>query len=233
MAATDFEKRKHDILEAIIEVYVSSAAPVGSELISRKLRQSVSPATVRNVMAELEQEGLLEHPHTSAGRVPTDRGYRYYVDSLRDARRLTPDQARQVNESVRRSESAAASLLEGVGEVLSALTHHAAFVVAPTVRRSTIRQIELLPLSLHKLHCVLIGEEPFLASHPVELLEPISRDEAISLAHFLNTELAGLPADQLIVVLINLLVGLVMAFQAAVQLKQFGANIYVADLAGL
>ncbi|MBI3324163.1 MAG: hypothetical protein HYZ92_02680, partial [Candidatus Omnitrophica bacterium] len=75
---TNFDQRRNDILEAVIETYINTASPVGSVLISRKMRRNLSSATIRNVMADLEEAGLLEQPHTSAGRVPTDRGYRYY-----------------------------------------------------------------------------------------------------------------------------------------------------------
>jgi len=85
-----------------------------------------------------------------------------------------------------------------VCEALSELGRHAAFVIAPTVKRGTIRQIELLPLGVHKVLCVLIGQEALIASHVIELKEPITRDEAVSLAHFLNTELAGVPVPELL-----------------------------------
>lgn len=198
MNVTDFEQRRNEILEAIIEAYVSTASPVGSALISRRLRQSLSPATVRNVMAELEDDGLLEQPHTSAGRVPTDRGYRYYVDSLMETVRLSQEESRRLSQTIQPEEPDLDQLLARANEVLSQSSHQTTFVVAPTVKHTTIKQIELLPLSLHKLLCVLVGQEAVVASHVVEVEEPISRDEAVSLARFLNTELSGLPALELL-----------------------------------
>jgi len=198
MNVSDFEARRNEILEVIIEAYVTTASPVGSALISRRLRQSLSPATIRNVMAELEEEGLLEQPHTSAGRVPTDRGYRYYVNGLMDVVRLSPEESQHLAEAILPKAVGIEPLLDRASEVLSQVSHQAAFVVAPTVKQSTFKQIELLPLGLHKLLCVLVGEEPLMASHIVDIEEPISRDEAVSLAHFLNTELAGLPTRELL-----------------------------------
>jgi heat-inducible transcriptional repressor len=200
MTASDFEQRRNDILGAIVEAYVTTGAPVGSAVLSRKLRQSLSPATIRNVMAELEEAGYLEQPHTSAGRVPTDRGYRYYVDSVMESPRLSGDELRQMGVAIGQ-EADAQSLLERAAEVLAELTHQASIVVVPTVKHTTIRQIELLPLSVHRLLCVVVGDAPFLISHAVDLEEPISRDEALSLAHFLTTELAGRPAREVLVVL--------------------------------
>lgn len=199
MHASDAEQRNKEILGAIIEAYIATASPVGSELISRKLRHSLSPATVRNIMADFEEEGYLEQPHISAGRVPTDRGYRYYVDSLMDMRRLSAEEARQLAEAIGASEPELGQCFARVSEALAHVSHQTVCVVAPTVKRSTIRQIELLPLSLHKLLCVLVGQEPLVASHVIDVEEPINHDEVLLLAHFLNTELVGLPARELLV----------------------------------
>ena len=198
---TDSDQRKNDILEAIIEEYIHTGAPVGSELISRKLRQSVSSATIRNVMAELEEKGFLEQPHTSAGRVPTDRGYRYYVDSLMQQARLTPEEAQHLTDIARHNDHAIEQCFARVSELLSQLTHQAAFVVAPTVRQSRITHIQLVPVGPQRLLCTLVGQEATIASHILELSEPMSHDEAASLAHFLNTELSGVPAQELLVML--------------------------------
>ncbi len=177
---------------------MTTASPVGSELISRKMRQTLSPATIRHVMVDLEKEGLVEQPHTSAGRVPTDRGYRLYVNQIMEASRLSPEEFQILARMVQAGSGAIEGLFERAGEVLASLCHQAAFVVAPTVTRSTVRQIELLPLGLHRLVCVLVAQEALVVSRVIEIEEPISRDEALSLAHFLNSELAGLSAYDLL-----------------------------------
>ena len=198
MSVTDFEQRRNKILELIIEAYVSTASPVGSELIARKLRSSLSSATIRNIMAELEEQGYVEQPHTSAGRVPTDQGYRFYVDSVMDLQRLSPEQLRELETRIEPAELDVTQLLLRAGEALAELTQQAAFVVAPTVRQTTVKQIELVPLSLRKVLCVLVGNEEIIASHIVETDEPMNRDEAIALARFLNTELVGLSFNELL-----------------------------------
>jgi heat-inducible transcriptional repressor len=198
MSVTDFEQRRKRILEAVVEAYVSTAQPVGSELIARKLRASLSSATIRNIMVELEESGYLEQPHTSAGRVPTDQGYRFYVDSVMDVRRLSPEEAQRMERMLPAQELEVEQFLERVSEVLSTLTQQAAFVVAPTVRQSTVRQIELVPLTVHKVLCVLVANEEMFASHVVEIAEPMSRDESVALVRFINTELVGLPFDQVL-----------------------------------
>ena len=198
MNVTDFEQRRNKILEVVIEAYITTASPVGSALISRRIRPSLSPATIRNIMVELEESGFLEQPHTSAGRVPTDLGYRFYVNTLMEVVRVSAQEMSQLARLIHGEALELTRFFSRVCQALPDLSHQAAFVIAPTVKRSTIRQIELLPLGVHKLLCVLIGQEALIASHVVELKEPISRDEALSLAHFLNTELSGLPAQELV-----------------------------------
>ena len=198
MGLTDFEERKHRILELVIEAYVVTASPVGSESVARKLRSSLSPATIRNIMVELEQAGLLEQPHTSAGRIPTERGYRFYVDAVMDARHISKDELRQIEALLQPVELDVNHLLERVSNVLSELTQHIAFAVTNTVKRSTVKQIELVPLSVRKILCVLVANEEMASSHIVEIEEPISRDEATALVRFLNTELTGLSFGELL-----------------------------------
>jgi heat-inducible transcriptional repressor len=198
MPLSDFDQRRNNILRLIVEAYVATAAPVGSEFIARKLRPAVSSATIRNVMSELEAMGYVEQPHTSAGRVPTERGYRFYVDAVMDQRRLPSDQLQQLAVAIEPGELDVAQLLERAGIALAELTQLGVFVVAPTVRHSKVRQIELVPLSVRKLLCVLIANEELIASHVVELEQPLSREEASALARFLNEELGGQPFEGLI-----------------------------------
>ena len=198
MTVTYSEQRRKKIIEIIVEAYLSTASPVGSEFVSKKLRSSLSSATIRNIMVELEEAGYLEQPHTSAGRVPTDRGYRFYVDSVMEARRVPPEEVRQIEALIQPLELDVKQLLERASAVLSELAQQAAFAVTPTVKHSTVKQIELVPLGLRKILCVLIANEEMIASHVVEIVEPMSRDEAVALARFLNTELVGLPFNSLL-----------------------------------
>ena len=198
MTVTDSEERRNRILGSIVETYILTASPVGSEVIARKLHSSLSPATIRNIMGELEAAGLLEQPHTSAGRVPTDQGYRVYVDRVMETRPLGPDQLHQLVRLVGSEDTEFEGMLERVSSALAELTQEAAFVVAPSVKQSTVRQIEFVPISVRKILCVLVSNEEILASHVVEVEEPMSRDEAAALVRFLNTELTGLPFNDLL-----------------------------------
>lgn len=198
MGGAEYEERKKNILELIVETYIATASPVGSEMIARKLRSSLSPATIRTVMAELEDEGFLEQPHTSAGRTPTDRGYRFYVDVVIGTRHVPPDRLRQIEASIEPQEMELDVLLDRAGSVLSELTQQAALVLAPTVKHSTVKQVELVPLGVHKLLCVLIANDEMIASHVVEVQEPMSREEATALARFMTMELGGLSVRALL-----------------------------------
>ena len=159
MSVRGFEQRRNKILELTIDAYVSTASPVGSELVSKKLRSSLSPATIRHIMVELEDAGFLEQPHTSAGRIPTERGYRFYVDSVMDARHVPPGELRQIERLIQPQELEIDQLLERASTVLSELSQQAAFAVAPSLKQSTVKQIELVPLGVRKVLCVLVANE--------------------------------------------------------------------------
>jgi heat-inducible transcriptional repressor len=177
---------------------VATAVPVGSELVSRKLRLRLSSATIRNVMTALEQAGLLEQPHVSAGRMPTARGYRLYVDSVMEVPAPSAEQVRRLEASLGPQELEVDQILERAAEVLADAGEQAAFVIGPTVKQRRVRQIELVLLSERRVLCVLVAGGNMCASHAVEIGEPMTRDEAVSLARFINAELAGQPVSGLL-----------------------------------
>ena len=198
MNVTDFEQRRNRILELIVETYIATPSPVGSAFVSRKLRSSLSPATIRNIMGELEEAGLLEQPHTSAGRIPTDQGYRFYVDAVMDTRRIPSDELRQIEALIQPAELDLETLLSRASAILAELAQQAAFAVAPTVKQSRVKQIEFVPLGVRRILCVLIANDEMVASHVVGIAEPMSHDEGLALTRFINTELAGLSCRQLV-----------------------------------
>ncbi len=199
MYVNDSEQRRNKIFEYIIESYVTTASPVGSEFIAQKLRSSLSPATIRNIMVDLEQAGFLRQPHTSAGRVPTERGMRYYVDSVMQTRQLLPEQVRDLQARVLLQKAEDVDVfLARAAQVLADATQEAAFVVAPTVRSGSVQQIELVPIGARRILCVLVADDEVFASHVVEIEEPITRDETVALVRFFNTELVGLPFNDLL-----------------------------------
>ena len=172
------EDRKLAVLRAIVEDYVSTQEPVGSKALVERHRLGVSPATVRNDMAALEEEGFITQPHTSAGRIPTDKGYRLFVDRLSTVKPLSAAEKRAIT-----------TLLEGAVDLddvvqrsvrlLAQLTRQVAVVQYPTLSRSTVRHVEVVPLGGSRLLLVLILSTGRVEQRVVELPEPLS-DEAVA-----------------------------------------------------
>lgn len=125
---TDFQERKDRILAIVVGQYIKTVAPVGSQVITDTYKLDVSPATVRNILAELEEEGYLTHPHTSAGRVPTVQGYRYYVDHLMNEIQLLETEKRRIEAEYKRYHHQLELLMEKTSEALTDLTHYTTIV---------------------------------------------------------------------------------------------------------
>jgi len=196
MDITYLKSRTHRILEAIIQAYAESAAPVGSHFLGERFSFGVSSATIRNVMAELEAQGLVTHPHTSAGRVPTDQGYRYYVDLLMEQRSLRPDEEEAFSPLQCCRADTPHPLLEQAATLLADLTGEAGVVLVPQLASGSFRHLELIPVKPNEIVGVLISSEGMVKHAVLELEEPIDREELARLERFLNEELAGMSLDQ-------------------------------------
>ena len=196
MALSPSKSRSHKILEAIILSYAEEGGPIGSEFLWEQYRFDVSPATIRNVMAELEIQGLITHPHTSAGRVPTDLGYRYYVDVLMEPLRLNVDEEEKVEQLSQVPAEDPFYLLEQAAETLSELTQDAAVVLVPHVAQGTYLHIKLLSIRERQIVAVLVTGEGLVKHANFSTAEPFQADELPNLEAFLNKELAGMPLDK-------------------------------------
>lgn len=188
--------RTHKILEAIILAYAESGSPVGSEFLGQRYPFGVSPATIRNVMAELEEQGLITHPHTSAGRVPTDRGYRYYVDLLMQRSRPAQEEEQAI-ESLREVEgSDPEQVLAEASRILSELTQEAGVALVPQLGHGSFRRLELIPVGPGQIVGVLISSEGMVRHARVELAGEIEVEALAELEGILNRELEGMPLSQ-------------------------------------
>jgi heat-inducible transcriptional repressor len=184
------EDRKLAVLRAIVEDYVSTQEPVGSKALVERHRLGVSPATVRNDMAALEDEGFITQPHTSAGRIPTDKGYRLFVDRLSQVKPLSAAEKRAI-----------ATLLEGAIDLddvvqrsvrlLAQLTRQVAIVQYPTLSRSTVRHVELVTLASTRLLLVLILSTGRVEQRVVELSEPLDDERVAGVRTELNRATLG------------------------------------------
>ncbi|MCM2357571.1 MAG: heat-inducible transcriptional repressor HrcA [Geobacteraceae bacterium] len=186
-------ERSKQILEAIIEDYIVTAEPVGSRTVSRSHGLSLSPATVRNVMADLEELGFLASPHTSAGRVPTDKAYRFYVDSLLEVRNI----AREEQEEIRKRCSLAGrdpgEVLRETSRMLSSLSHYTGIVVAPRFTANLFRHIEFIKLGGRRLLAILVTHNGTVQNKVIETDEELHGADLTRMCNYLNHLLRGLP----------------------------------------
>ncbi|WP_028637648.1 heat-inducible transcriptional repressor HrcA [Nocardioides sp. URHA0032] len=184
------EERRLAVLRAIVEDYVATEEPVGSKALVERHGLGVSPATVRNDMAALEDEGYITQPHTSAGRVPTDKGYRLFVDRLTTVKPMSTAEKRAI-----------ATILDGAVDLddvvnrsvrlLSQLTRQVAVVQYPTLSRSTVRHVEVIALAPYRLLVVLILSTGRVEQRLVEIAEELAEDDLADLRSLVNRTAVG------------------------------------------
>jgi heat-inducible transcriptional repressor len=183
-------ERRLEVLRAIVQDYVGTEEPVGSKALTERHRLGVSPATVRNDMAALEDEGFIAQPHTSAGRIPTDKGYRLFVDKLAGVKPLSSPERRAIQNFL----GGAVDLDDVVGRtvrLLAQLTRQVAVVQYPSLTRSTVRHVELLPLAVARVMLVLITDTGRVEQRMVDCPAPISEDSLADLRARLNSRVVG------------------------------------------
>src|SRR3954471_11523655 len=188
--AMALDERKLEVLRAIVEDYVATQEPVGSKALVERHNLRVSPATVRNDMAVLEEEGYIRQPHTSAGRVPTDAGYRLFVDRLSRIKALSPAERR----AIERFLIGAVDLDDVVHRtvrLLAQLTRHVAVVQYPSLARSAVRHLELVPISTTRIMLVMIADTGRVEQRLVELPTPVESDDVTEIRRKVNEKLAG------------------------------------------
>jgi heat-inducible transcriptional repressor len=186
------DDRKLAVLRAIVEDYVSTTEPVGSKSLVDRHNLDVSPATIRNDMAVLEEQGYIAQPHTSAGRVPTDKGYRLFVDRLSSVKPLSTAERRAI-ETFLAGAYDLDDVIARTVRLLAQLTRQVAVVQYPSLRISSVRHIELVPLSASRLLLVLITDTGRVEQRTVELPENIDDASIAQLRAVLNACLDGRP----------------------------------------
>ncbi len=184
-------KRARDVLAAVVRQYVSKGVPVGSKAVARRLTESVSPATVRNCMAELERQGFLEQPHTSAGRVPTDTAYRFYVDRVLGPTRLAPATEKFIDESMGSGDQAPEDLMVKASRVLSEVSRNVGLVLGPPLEDKLLEHIKFVRLSECRVLAVTVSKPDLVENRVIHLEEDVSQQELDRTADFLNTEFQG------------------------------------------
>lgn len=191
------DERKCKILQAIIDDYISTAEPVGSRSIARKYDMGVGPATIRNEMADLEILGYLEQPHTSAGRIPSAKGYRFYVDCLMAHQELSDQEINLINSwyhaKVRRLEE----VFQETARILSRLTHNVSLVIAPQLSQNTFKYMQFLPLDAQRVIMVIVTDSGYLENKVIPIPEGISTEELQRVAAAINDRLSGMQFDKI------------------------------------
>ncbi|MDD6483369.1 MAG: heat-inducible transcriptional repressor HrcA [Clostridiales bacterium] len=188
----DLSERKRKILQAIIEEYITTAEPVGSRVISRKEQLGLSSATIRNEMADLEEMGYLIQPHTSAGRVPSDEGYRFYVNSLMQRYKLGVEAVVELQKAMEERVSQLEKTIRKAGALTSMLTEYASFVTTPKPL-SKIRKLELIPMEHSQVMLIVVTH----TAKSCILRTDLNPQECLELTRLLNDQLAGLTAEEI------------------------------------
>ena len=184
----DLDERKQKILRAIIANYLETGEPVGSRTISKYTDLNLSSATIRNEMADLEEMGYILQPHTSAGRIPSDQGYRFYVDQMMMERDEEKGERLALLEKVDRMEN----LLQQVAKVLAVNTNYATMVTAPQCKDTKLKFIQLSQVDEHQLLAVIVVEGNVIKNKLIDVSEPLENDEVLKLNILLNSFLQGL-----------------------------------------
>lgn len=178
-------EREREVLRAVIQEYISTGDPVGSSQLARKSEFDVSAATMRNVMADLEDLGFIEKPHTSAGRVPTDRGYRFYVDALLKLREPGPQEREMIEHGISREGSAEETFLDA-SKILHFITRHAGVVVTPRPSSTVFQRIEFVRLREDRVLAILVGQNGQVQNKLLTLDFPVTADELVHSSNYLN-----------------------------------------------
>jgi heat-inducible transcriptional repressor len=198
MTEEALNEREQSILEAVIRSYVETAEPAGSRMVARRFGLGISPATVRNTMSDLEEKGYLYHPHTSAGRVPTDLAYRLYVDSLMGLPRRSAADQRALRQELEQGESAAIEqVVRRAAQVLGLLTQELGIAIAPQLDEAALEKLDLLAVAEGKLLLVLTLRAAGVRTVFVNVPARISPGAVSTVARVLNERLAGLPLREI------------------------------------
>lgn len=190
----ELSERKKKLLAAIVERYIATGEPVGSKSLVETLGLSVSSATVRNEMAELSAMGYLEQPHTSAGRIPSGLGYRYYVDHLMGRYELPQNEKRLIDAKLESAAGDTQKVLESAGNILAEMTHCAAVSTTPADEAAVVRRVELVPIGTRTAMIVMLTSSGILKSRVCRTLGEITVDMAESFYNIVNANFIGKPA---------------------------------------
>ena len=195
--------RQRMILTAIVDDYIRSAEPVGSRSISKRSGVSFSPATIRNEMADLEELGLLEQPHTSAGRIPSDKGYRYYVDHLISPGEVCEEDVRKIRNYFAERMVHWEDVIEEAAKILSQMTSYTSIVLGPEIYSTSLKHFQLVSLNDSTAVAIIVTNTGHVEHRPVEIPDGISMNDLGKVVNMLNDKLHGVKFHRIKSVLHN------------------------------
>lgn len=192
----DLDARKLGILKAIIDEYILSASPVGSRAISKLEEFNLSSATIRNEMADLEELGYLEQPHTSAGRIPSDKAYRLYVDHMMQKSVLSEDEVKLIRTHMTAKLDEVETIMKQTAQALSAVTHYTAMIMPPMLAANRLRHIQIVPLREGRALVVVVTTAGFARDAVIRVPEGVSIDELERISRTLTARFCDCRIDQ-------------------------------------
>lgn len=192
MSFAELNDREKSILRYIIQQFILTASPVGSRNITKRYDLGISPATVRNIMSDLEESGFIDHPHTSAGRIPTDKGYRFYVDSLMNVQILDRGEKNLIDKEFENKIDEKDDLLKITSNILSKITKQLACVTYPKLESGTLEKLQIISLSSTRILAVISIKGGLVKTITIEFASEIKESQINSVQNLLNERLAGL-----------------------------------------
>jgi heat-inducible transcriptional repressor len=211
------DDRARDILRQVIKSYVLTGEPIGSRTISRMTREGLSPASVRNVMADLEEMGLLTQPHTSAGRVPTDLGYRYYVDTLLPHGRIDVEERRLIESSLSRTGGEFSEAMEVVPKLLSRLSQQVGYLVSPRTDDAVLKHIEFVRLHDRRVLVIFVDRSGVVSHRVLATEHDYAQEDLERAGRYLVSEFKGLALKEIRARLVRLMAEEKAAFDRLVK----------------
>ncbi|MEK7793950.1 MAG: heat-inducible transcriptional repressor HrcA [Candidatus Hydrogenedentota bacterium] len=190
-------EREELVLHAVVHAYITTAEPVGSRALVKRVGLDISPATVRNVMSDLEEMGFLAQLHTSSGRVPTDQGYRYYVDYLMRVQELTRSERARIEGELTIRLNDAESVLRQTSHLLALISHQAGIVQGPDTAEATVSRIDIMPLKGERAVVIMVDSFGRVRTSVLSIAGEMTQDEAAKLNAFLNEHLQNAPLSDI------------------------------------
>ncbi len=191
LARSELERRQREVLASLVRLHISSGLPVGSKAIAERLTEPLSAATIRNLMADLEEAGFLAQPHTSAGRIPTDKAYRFYVDHIAGRAPLGESTERYIDESLGSAEVSPDQLLARMSHVLAEVSENIGLVLGPPLEEKLLEHIRFILLPERRVLAVIVSKPDLVESRLIRIDEDVSQEELDRVSNYLSSEFRG------------------------------------------